>query len=183
MNLGKRLLQARQVRQMSQVKVCELASEIGGVEISQPSYQKLEKRGSESSVYVFALAKALRINPEWLQTGVGESGLSVDAWAPLPPGLNEEENAVIREYRLGTRNNAGLQIVWQAWRHADDDDRGNIEALARTILRASERSTKETRRKTTARRGFARAGISHARRKDKGNMQKLRVRAGGSRGQ
>lgn len=112
MNLGKRLLQARKIRGMKQSEVAELASQIGGVPLSQAAYQKLETRGSQSSIYLFAMAKALRVNPEWLQTGHGESGLD--------------------QARTGTDEDI-LQFIVQTWRYADDSGKRWIEEAARFI--------------------------------------------------
>ena len=81
MKLGHRLRQARKKRGLTQEQLATAAA-TPELPISQAAISALEQRDSETSVYIFALARALKINPEWLQTGAGESGLDADAWLP-----------------------------------------------------------------------------------------------------
>lgn len=81
MKLGHRLRHARKKRGLTQEQLATAAA-TPELPISQAAISALEQRDSETSVYVFALARALKINPEWLQTGAGESGLDADAWVP-----------------------------------------------------------------------------------------------------
>jgi hypothetical protein len=64
----------------------------------------LEKRDSETTTALFALARALKINPEWLQTGEpqGDSGLEVQAWKPPSADLAEDEAQLLAAYRRST---------------------------------------------------------------------------------
>ncbi|AMW17163.1 XRE family transcriptional regulator [Glaesserella parasuis] len=62
--LSERLKFARTQANYTQVK---LAEEVG---VSQNTIQKIEKGGETK--YVNQLAKALKVNPEWLQFGIGE---------------------------------------------------------------------------------------------------------------
>lgn len=104
MKLGKRLKLARDRRGMTQEQLAELAS-TDAQPISQPSLAMLEKRDSESTTHLFALARALRVNPEWLQTGEGESGLDRDQWQP-PGVIDAQTRATI--VRLGNELTALL---------------------------------------------------------------------------
>lgn len=98
MRLGKRLKLARERRgNMTQEKLAELAS-TADMPITQAAISALESRDSETTTYLFAFSRALQINPEWLQTGIGESGLDVDAWKPTPE-LDPDESALLDDYR------------------------------------------------------------------------------------
>lgn len=70
MALGKRLLRARKQRGLTQE---QLVNKVPGA--SQAMISALETRDSETSTLLFGLARALRVNPEWLQDGVEPSGL------------------------------------------------------------------------------------------------------------
>ena len=70
MALGKRLFQARKRRGLTQEQLVEKVPAA-----SQAMISALETRDSETSTLLFALARALRVNPEWLQDGVEPSGL------------------------------------------------------------------------------------------------------------
>lgn len=101
MNLGGRLKYARERRnKMTQEQLAELAS-TERRPISQAAISALERRDSESTSDLFALARALRINPEWLQTGEPEndSGLETDAWRPAAALDDPHELALINDYR------------------------------------------------------------------------------------
>lgn len=76
MNLGNRLRIARKKRELKQTELSELVPGASQQEISA-----LENRGSETSILLFELADALQINPRWLLTGDGESGLD-RPWIP-----------------------------------------------------------------------------------------------------
>lgn len=92
MNLGKRLLQARKSRGLKQESLAELAG------TNQAAISALESRDSKTSEHLFALAESLRINPKWLQTGEGDSGLQNDTWKPMPD-LPQDEQDLLRDYR------------------------------------------------------------------------------------
>lgn len=98
MNLGGRLRHARDKRGLTQEQLVAAVSE-AGASISQASISALEKRDSETTTSLFALARALRVNPEWLQTGVGDSGLDADAWKPPSADLEPDEAELLRDYR------------------------------------------------------------------------------------
>lgn len=102
MHLGKRLRHARERRGFTQEQLAQSAS-TGEQPISQAAISALEKRDSETSVFLFAFARALKINPEWLQTGVGDSGLEADAWKPMPQ-LAQDEAELIIGYRQATND-------------------------------------------------------------------------------
>lgn len=97
MKLGARLKHARDQRKLTQDQLSQLAS-IPDAAISQAAISALEKRDSETTVYLFQFARALRVNPEWLQTGRGESGLDTDAWRPIAE-LAADEQDLLRDYR------------------------------------------------------------------------------------
>lgn len=73
MALGKRLKIARKRRGLTQEKLVEL---IPG--LSQAAISALESRDSIKSEFLFAFARTLRVNAEWLQDGVEPSGLPGD---------------------------------------------------------------------------------------------------------
>jgi transcriptional regulator with XRE-family HTH domain len=103
MNLGKRLRHAREKREMTQEQLA-LAASTPEAPISQALISALENRDSETSTAVFALARALRVNPEWLQTGQpqNDSGLEGDGWRPPSPELEQDEAELLRDYRRAT---------------------------------------------------------------------------------
>mgnify|MGYP001569002782 CR=1 FL=1 len=101
MKLGKRLKHARKHRGLKQQELSALAS-TDKAKISQAAISALESRNSESSGDLFAFARALRINPEWLQTGEGESGLDSEAWKPAPD-LPQDECELLRNYRTASK--------------------------------------------------------------------------------
>lgn len=74
MNLGGRLRYARETRRLTQEQLAEKAS-TASTAISQAAISALESRDSESSTFLFQLARALEVSAEWLQTGAGNSGL------------------------------------------------------------------------------------------------------------
>lgn len=76
--------------------------------ISQAMISALESRDSETTTALFALARALRVNPEWLQTGVGDSGLDADAWRPPSAELDPDEADLLRDYR---KSSSGWQLT------------------------------------------------------------------------
>lgn len=99
MRLGKRLKHARERRGMTQEQLAEAASTPTNT-ISQAAISALEKRDSATTADLFALAKALRINPEWLQTGQpqNDSGLDTEGWKPPSPELARDEAALLKDY-------------------------------------------------------------------------------------
>lgn len=92
MNLGGRLMQARERRGLTQSQLAAL------VDTDQANISALETRDSRTSELLFELADALKINPRWLQTGEGESGLDHDAWEPIG-ALLDSERELIGMYR------------------------------------------------------------------------------------
>lgn len=92
MNLGARLKIARKKRGLKQEQLAEL------VGVSQAMISALEKRDSKTTEHVFGFARALKINPEWLQAGKGESGLDADAWRPTLPDLPADQAELLRNY-------------------------------------------------------------------------------------
>lgn len=100
MRLGGRLRYAREKRELTQEELAEAAS-TPAMPISQAMISALEKRDSETTTALFAFARALRINPEWLQTGQpeGDSGLDTDGWKPPTADLAPDEAELIRDYR------------------------------------------------------------------------------------
>lgn len=73
MNLGKRLRQARKARGIKQEKLAEM---VPGA--TQAAISALETRDSDNTLLLFEYSDALRVNPRWLLTGKGESGLDTD---------------------------------------------------------------------------------------------------------
>lgn len=84
---------------MNQEEVAALASTTE-MPISQAMISALETRDSETTIALFALARAVRINPEWLQTGEpqNDSGLETDAWKPPSPDLSKDEASLLKDY-------------------------------------------------------------------------------------
>lgn len=70
MNLGRRLKDAREKRGLTQE---QLAAKVPGA--SQAAISALERRNSETTTLLFEFADVLQINPRWLLTGEGVSGL------------------------------------------------------------------------------------------------------------
>lgn len=103
MRLGGRLRYAREKRGLTQEQLAEAAS-THAAPISQAMISALEKRDSETTTALFAFARALRINPEWLQTGepAADSGLDTDGWKPPTAELAADEAELIRDYRKAT---------------------------------------------------------------------------------
>ncbi len=103
MRLGGRLRYAREKRGLTQEQLAEAASR-PDAPISQAMISALEKRDSETTTALFALAQALRVNPEWLQTGQpqGDSGLDTDGWKPASAALARDEADLLRDYRKAT---------------------------------------------------------------------------------
>lgn len=92
MFLGGRVKIAREKRGLTQAKLAELAS------TSQAVVSALEKRDSKTSEQLFELADALRVNPRWLQTGQGESGLESESWQ-APTLESADEASLLADYR------------------------------------------------------------------------------------
>jgi len=119
MDLGKRIKIARQRRGFTQPQLAKLASN-EHVTVSQAALSALEVRNSETSTALFDIARALRVNPEWLQTGRGESGLDMEAWKPAPVELAEDEKELLTNYRAaGKRWRLSLLLMSRL--------RGNVE--------------------------------------------------------
>lgn len=87
--------EARDKRGMTQAQLAELAG------TSQAVVSALEKRDSKTSEQIFELADALRVNPRWLQTGHGVSGLEAESWAS-PAVESADEAALLADYRAAS---------------------------------------------------------------------------------
>lgn len=100
MRLGHRLKHAREKRDITQEQLAKL---VPGA--NQPMISALEKRDSLTTLLLFGFAKALDVDPRWLLTGFGESGLDkkpvaskpdpllmqlVDLWGQLTPDSRDE---------------------------------------------------------------------------------------------
>lgn len=66
--IGERIKNSRKALRLTQ---CELALLVG---IKQQSIQSLEAGKTKQTRHVVALAKALKCDPEWLQTGRSRKG-------------------------------------------------------------------------------------------------------------
>ena len=66
LTLGDRLKEARIKRKLSQTALSEKSG------VPQQTIHAIENKKAKSTGHLFPLAKALRINPEWLSTGEGE---------------------------------------------------------------------------------------------------------------
>lgn len=124
MKLGKRLKHARERRGMTQEQLATAAS-VNGNTISQASISALEKRDSETTADLFAFARALRINPEWLQTGqpMNDSGLEGDAWKPASAGLEDDEEQLLRDYRNA---GDGWKLTIRLWARTPPEDQPQL---------------------------------------------------------
>lgn len=98
MKLGARLRHARDKRGMTQEQLAAAASTPESP-VSQAAISALEKRDSETTTALFQFARALGVNPEWLQTGKGDSGLDTKGgWRPAGDLLPNEAE-LLRNYR------------------------------------------------------------------------------------
>ena len=66
LTLGDRLKEARIKRKLTQTALSEKSG------VPQQTIHAIENKKAKSTSHLFPLAKALRINPEWLSTGDGE---------------------------------------------------------------------------------------------------------------
>jgi transcriptional regulator with XRE-family HTH domain len=101
MNLGKRVKQALDRRGLKQQELADLVSAYGRV-LSQPNLSALMKRDSKTSEFLYPLAKALKVNPEWLQDGGGESGLDRPAWQGETE-LDPDERLLLQHFRVADK--------------------------------------------------------------------------------
>lgn len=101
-DIATRLRYARKLRKLGQVKLAELSG------VKQPSISELETGESRSfrGNTLVALAKALKVNPEWLQHGKGamervnvplsdEAIALAQAWQRLDPELQAKTKDMI----------------------------------------------------------------------------------------
>lgn len=102
MAFGKRLKQARELRNVSQT---ELAQNIQG--LSQQAIANAENRDSDSNKFLFHIADALRVDPRWLATGSGEMESQANV-------TSSALNATERSYPLISYVQAG------SWTEAND---------------------------------------------------------------
>ena len=105
-NLGQRLKKARERREIKQEKLVEM---VPGS--SQAVISALESRNSRSTKLLFEIADALQVNPRWLLTGEGVSGLDGPLLGdPSDPmlhqliGLYSELSRDSRDQLLGNAN-------------------------------------------------------------------------------
>lgn len=129
MKLGARLKHARDRRKMTQEQLSQLAS-TPDVPISQAVISALEKRDSETTQYLFQFARALRINPEWLQTGRGDSGLDADAWRPVAELAGDEQD-LLRDYR---RASEAWQLTLRLMAKAEPDEQPQLSRDMNQLL-------------------------------------------------
>ena len=125
MKLGKRLRHAREKRGMTQEVLAAAASTLAGTTISQASLSALEKRDSETTVHLYAYAKVLGINPEWLQTGepMNDSGLEVEAWRPPSSELAADEQQLLQDYN---RADEGWKLTLRLLARTPPEDRPQL---------------------------------------------------------
>jgi transcriptional regulator with XRE-family HTH domain len=63
---GQRLRQARELRELTQTTLAELSG------VKQQVISNLERDGQEATSFTLELARALRVNPFWLDDGEGD---------------------------------------------------------------------------------------------------------------
>ena len=101
MALGQRLKIAMEKRGLTQEQLAARANDLGQRRVSQASISALIKLDSKSSEALFQLARALRVNPEWLQDGDPvESGLDREAWSPGNHSSPESKDIAIAWQKL-----------------------------------------------------------------------------------
>lgn len=83
MNLGTRIRECRKAAGWSQAK---LAEESG---ISQQMLSKLERGTAFGTTEIVPLARALRVSPQWLETGA----------EPMVDAITPDERELLEEYR------------------------------------------------------------------------------------
>lgn len=79
--IGKRVVHARQQREMSQA---DLGRAIG---VSQTAIYLLETRKRSGTSYLYAIAQALGVNVQWLATGKGPIYVNGNNLARLAPAM------------------------------------------------------------------------------------------------
>ena len=89
MSIGDRIKQARKAAKISQQ---ELAKMIGA---DQSSVSDLERGKTSSSAIIASYARALKVNPYWLETGRGKADLSFIAPTEIAINHHDEINQVI----------------------------------------------------------------------------------------
>lgn len=87
--LPERLIYARDRLDMSQEDVAK------AVGMKQPSYRQIESGETKKSKFIFDIAKALKVNPDWLINGVGEMVASTERHTTSSVAENNEDYVVI----------------------------------------------------------------------------------------
>ena len=82
MSFGERLLEARKARDLNQLELGRRIADYLGRRkpVKQQTISALERRRSSRTEFFHAIVAVLKVNPDWLQTGRGDSGLSSKAW-------------------------------------------------------------------------------------------------------
>lgn len=102
--LGDRVKAERETKGWTQAELARRVVRAGYKSMSQPGIFKIENKGNSEPKSITALAKALGVTPEWLETGRGEksalrkfavvSGMQVAADAAKGPGRREISSEV-----------------------------------------------------------------------------------------
>lgn len=79
-----RLIHARERLNLSQQDIADM------VGMKQPSYYQLESGKTKKSRFIYEIAQALQVNPEWLITGIGD--MENGAVASMPTILEESSS-------------------------------------------------------------------------------------------
>ena len=79
MSFGERLLEARKARELNQLELGRRIADYLGRRrpVKQQTISALERRRSSRTEFFHAIVAVLRVNPDWLQTGRGQSGLNL----------------------------------------------------------------------------------------------------------
>lgn len=120
--MGERLRRARLARGVKhQSELGRLVAPHLGRELDQQTISAIERRKSVRTSFLYAFASALRVDPEWLLTGRGESGLEAKS---LPPAYhNHQKNRIDHD--------KALQEIIDTWHTVSPDGRKLMMAAAR----------------------------------------------------
>lgn len=97
MSIGKRIKEARKDASLSQAELSQM------VGIRQPTLSDLENDMSKGTTKLASIARVLKVNPYWLETGKGAKGLSSQAEIQNDthaehPKLSEQAISVARAF-------------------------------------------------------------------------------------